>query len=84
MWNLILLQRLNVMGSQPQIGDISYGPNLSELVVINDEDTRISTSPCRIVMPLTGSLADSKGTICSMYLNFLPNVDSKSFVHRVQ
>ena len=80
MWNLVLLQRLNVIGSQPQIGDVYCSPNFSKFLVINDEGTRISIRPCRIAMPLTGSLADKHGTICSMYFDFLPEFDLNSFV----
>ena len=77
-----------MIGSQPQIGDISYSPNLSELVVINDKGTRVSTTPCRIVMPVPGfpptESYSANALISSLYLSSFPKLTSPWFKARVK
>jgi hypothetical protein len=88
MWNSIVAQRLNMMGSQPQIGDLAYSSNSSELVILKDEHSRSSTNPTGIVMPVPGSPPSesytSNASLLSIYLSFFPKLTSPWFVGRVR
>jgi hypothetical protein len=88
MWNSIVAQRFKIIGSQPQIGDLVYSSNSSELVVFKDEHSRSSSNPTGIIMPVPGSPPSesysTNASILSIYLSFFPSLTSPWFAKRVR